>query len=525
MIRLLSITLLVCMGLGCAARQQVEALQTGNVEPAVSPEPSPPEPAQRLTHRSVADPPPLAGLKPVLWVALADHLGDAAAAAPLNLRAFAGSLTLRDATGEQRSGSSFVITWRSVPLARPLPLARRIAGPYASFESADRIATRWRALGVAVEVAHPNEWEVWAPEGSPVPEGLAVRDWQGTVTSTVEPVLQTPEGGRTLQGPVSIEASDGLLWGGGRFQGPFRLQRDAYGSWTLVEQVPVERYLEGVVPHEIGAGSPMAALQAQTVLARTWALANSHRFSIDGYHLCSDTQCQVYSDPRHAGAAVREAIEATQGKLLSLNGKPISAVYHATNGGVMAAGAEAWAMQPTTYLRPKPDGDEGWSSRYSLPLQKRQAVHALLADRSGAYGKQHPRFRWGRTLSGPTLRQALGAAADPLVSPLQLKVLERGASGRVLALQISGSSDAAPVILKLDAIRRTLRTLPSTLFVLEPQGAERWWVVGGGFGHGAGLSQAGAIDLAWRGWSVERILSHYYPGTVYGSLSTPVQSP
>ena len=144
---------------------------------------------------------------------------------------------------------------------------------------------------------------------------------------------------------------------------------------------------------------------------------------------------------------------------------------------------------------------------------------------SGAFGQQHPRFRWTRILSGPTLRQALGAAADPLVSPLQLKVLERGASGRVLALQISGSSDAAPVILKLDAIRRTLRTLPSTLFVLEPQGGEHWLLVGGGFGHGAGLSQAGAIDLAWRGWPVERILSHYYPGTVYGPLSTLVQSP
>jgi SpoIID/LytB domain protein len=289
--------------------------------------------------------------------------------------------------------------------------------------------------------------------------------------------------------------------------------------------VPLERYLEGVVPHEIGAASPMAALQAQTVLARTWALANSHRFSIDGYHLCSDTQCQVYSDPRHAGAAVREAIAATQGKLLSLNNQPISAVYHATNGGVMAAGPEAWAMQPTTYLRAKPDGDEGWSDRHPLPLQQRKAVEALLADRSGAFGQRHPRFRWTRTLSGPALRQALGAAADPLVSPLQLKVLERGASGRVLALQISGSSDAAPVILKLDAIRRTLRTLPSTLFVLEPQGAERWLVVGGGFGHGAGLSQAGAIDLAWRSWPVERILSHYYPGTVYGPLSTLVQSP
>ena len=128
---------------------------------------------------------------------------------------------------------------------------------------------------------------MWAPEGSPVPDGLVVRDWQGIVTSTVEPVLQTSAGGRPLQGPLLIEASDGLLWAGGRFEGPFRLQRDAYGSWTLVEQEPVERYLEGVVPHEIGAGSQMAALQAQTVLARTWALANSHRFSI----------CLLYTSP------------------------------------------------------------------------------------------------------------------------------------------------------------------------------------------------------------------------------------
>ena len=519
MIRLLTLTLLLCMGLGCRAREEVDALQPTETEPAVV------EQVQRATHPSVADPPPVEGPEPVLWVALGDHLGAAQTAAPLNLRAFAGSLSLRDATGEQGSGSGFVISWRSVPLDRPLPLARRIAGPYASFESADRVASRWRDLGISAEVAHPKEWEVWAPEGSPVPEGLAVRDWQGTVTSTVEPVLQTPEGGRPLQGPLLIEASDGLLWAGGRFEGPFRLQRDAYGSWTLVEQVPVERYLEGVVPHEIGAGSPMAALQAQTVLARTWALANSHRFSIDGYHLCSDTQCQVYSDPRHAGSAVREAIAATQGKLLSLNNQPISAVYHATNGGMMAAGPEAWAMQPSIYLRAKPDGDEGWRNRHPLPLQQRKVVEALLADRSGAYGQRHPRFRWTRTLSGPALRQALGAAADPLVSPLQLKVMERGASGRVLALQISGSSDVAPVILKLDAIRRTLRTLPSTLFVLEPQGAERWLVVGGGFGHGAGLSQAGAIDLAWRGWPVERILSHYYPGTVYGPLSTPAHSP
>ena len=159
MIRLLTLTLLLCMGLGCRAREEVDALQPTETEPAVV------EQVQRATHPSVADPPPVEGPEPVLWVALGDHLGAAQTAAPLNLRAFAGSLSLRDATGEQGSGSGFVISWRSVPLDRPLPLARRIAGPYASFESADRVASRWRDLGISAEVAYPKEWEVWAPEG------------------------------------------------------------------------------------------------------------------------------------------------------------------------------------------------------------------------------------------------------------------------------------------------------------------------------------------------------------------------
>ena len=146
MIRLLTLTLLICMGLGCRAREQVDALQPAVVEPV-----------QRVTHLAVDEPPPVDGPEPELWVALEDHLGATATAAPLNLRAFAGSLSLRDATGELGSDSGFVITWRSVALARPLKLARRIAGPYASFESADRVASRWGALGVAAVVAHPKD--------------------------------------------------------------------------------------------------------------------------------------------------------------------------------------------------------------------------------------------------------------------------------------------------------------------------------------------------------------------------------
>ena len=522
MTRWLAFSLLLWMAAGCRAQDVVAPA------PPPQPEPSPATAAKPVvqTHRRVAPPPALAADQPVLWVSLASHLGSAATAEPLELRSGGlAALTLRDRSGSEWSGASLRLRWREVPLPAPVAVARRVAGPFASFESAERVAKTWRAIGVAAEVAHPEDWEVWAPAQSPVPEGLAVRDWSSLLSSGVEPVLELAEGGVTLQGPIVLRAPDGLRWGQGLFQGPFRLQRDAYGSWTLVEQVPVERYLNGVVPHEIGAKSPAAALRAQAVLARTWALANSHRFRIDGYHLCSDTQCQVYSDPRQAGPEVRAAIAATAGNVLSWQGQPISAVYHASNGGVMAAGPEAWSMEPQPYLRAEPDGDASWRQRYSLPLSGRATVAALLADRDGAFGSRHPRFRWSRTLGAAEIRQSLGAAGAGLQEPLQLTVLERGRSGRVLALQVSGSGDGAPVVLKLDQIRRSLRRLPSTLFVIDALGSDRWQVNGGGFGHGVGLSQAGAIDLAWRGWTTERILGHYYPGAVYGSLTESVQSP
>ena len=524
MIRWMALSLLLWLTAGCSVRNATTAV--AEQAPA---RPSAAQPKPRsvpITHRSVAAPPLIRVENPVLWVSLAAHLGADAAAEPLLLQS-AGSqpLILRDASGAAWSAASLQLGWRQLPLEQPLELARQVAGPFASFESAERVALRWRALGVPAQVAHPNDWQVWAPVDAPVPKGLSVASWSSQLTATVEPVLETADGPVVLQGPLQLEAAAGMRWNGGVFRGPFRLQRDAYGSWTLVEQVAVERYLEGVVPHEIGAGSPAAALQVQTVLARTWALANSHRFRIDGYHLCSDTQCQVYSDPRQAGSAVLQAIAATSGQLLSWQRRPISAVYHASNGGVMAAGPEAWSMDPQPYLKVQVDGDAAWTRRHGLPLHDRAAVAALLADGDGAYGSYHPRFRWSRSLRGDQIRQALGASGRNLQDPLQLKVLERGASGRVLALQISGSTAVDPVVLRLDQIRRTLRTLPSTLFVVDSIGPQHWLVRGGGFGHGAGLSQAGAIDLARRGWTAERILSRYYPGTTYGPLFQSLGAP
>ena len=461
--------------------------------------------AESLTRLPVPKPPAVQGAKPVLWVSLAAHLGGQ----PLALEGASAPLQLVDARGERFSSRRVQLRWVAQALPEPIEIRRSVLGPFASFEAAEQVALAWRALDVPAEVAHPRDWEVWAPAAAPAPPGLAPRPLQQRLTQQRVLQFNSASGWRSLAGPVQIQAPGGLRFNGGVFSGPFRLQADAYGSWTLVEEVPLERYLQGVVPHEIGAGSPPAALAAQAVLARTWALRNRHRFAVDGYHLCSDTQCQVYSDPRTAGSAVRQAVSRTAGQVLAQNGEPIHAVYHASNGGVSADEDEAWPLPELSYLEPSLDLAGAAAQGLTLPLDA-QEVAALLARRSGVVGATHPLFRWRRQLDQASLRKGLGARAASLGSPLKPVVLERGPSGRVVRLAIEGPGGR--VVLERDAIRRTYRQLPSTLFVLAPSAAGSWSVVGGGFGHGAGLSQAGAIDLAARGWSVEQILNRYYPG-------------
>jgi SpoIID/LytB domain protein len=195
--------------------------------------------------------------------------------------------------------------------------------------------------------------------------------------------------------------------------------------------------------------------------------------------------------------ALRRAILASGGRVLAWQGQPIHAVYHASNGGVAAGFEESWDGAPLPYLRPQLDGPPSGTRPLALPLDQ-AAVTLLLGRSSGFYGFEHPSFRWQRVLDANALAAALGPGAPDLGLPSRIAVLERGATR---------------VVLRRDAIRRTIRQLPSTLFNVEALGPGRWRFVGGGYGHGAGLSQAGAIDLAARGWSMERILQHYYPGT------------
>ncbi len=136
------------------------------------------------------------------------------------------------------------------------------------------------------------------------------------------------------------------------FAGWINLQANAYVTYSLVNKVPLETYLRGVLPYEIGTSAPKASLEAQAVIARTYALRNLRRFAIDDYQLCADTHCQVYDGLNGVAKTTDQAIAATRGMVLTYNQELVDALYSSTTGVVTASFSDVWNSEDRPYLRP-----------------------------------------------------------------------------------------------------------------------------------------------------------------------------
>lgn len=245
----------------------------------------------------------------------------------------------------------------------------------------------------------------------------------------------------------------------------------------LVNLVPLEDYLLGVLPGEMPQGFPLEALKAQAVVARTFAVNRLNPRA--PYDLCASELCQVYLGLGAETARHREAVAATQGQVLSYGGRAISALYHADSGG-MTAGSEEVFGNALPYLRPRPDPyARGPKSAWRLRLTPEAASRALAS--------------LGRTPKGQ----------DPP------QVLERSPSGRAWRVRLLGVEVQGPEAGRL----LRLMGLPSALAEFEG-----WEAAGRGAGHGVGLSQWGAKGMAEAGYAYREILGHYFPGTFLSDL-------
>ncbi len=273
---------------------------------------------------------------------------------------------------------------------------------------------------------------------------------------------------------------------------------------TAINALPLEEYLLGVVPLEIGPRDPaeLAAVKAQAVAARTYTIAHLGGHREMGFDLYGSVEDQVYGGMLAERDQATRAIRETAGHILVHEGRPIRAFYHSTCGGRTAAVDEVLDRQPAPYLRSvsdrAPDGTDFCSTS--------------------------PRYRWTATFGPEELngrvREELGRKFGVQGSELgeleDLEVVERTESGRVRELAFHGSSFEL-VLSRLD-IRLALRDadgriLNSTRFEVtrSPDGLVE--LVGRGYGHGAGMCQWGAIGRARAGHSYDRILQVYYPGT------------
>ena len=272
---------------------------------------------------------------------------------------------------------------------------------------------------------------------------------------------------------------------------------------TSINLLPMEDYLLGVVPLEIGPRGPeeLAAIEAQAVAARTYAVAHIGGHAEMGFDLFGSVEDQAYGGMRAEREESTRAVRATAGRVLFYEGRPIRAFYHSTCGGRTAAVEEVLDRAPAPYLRSvsdqAPDGTD--------------------------YCAASPRYRWSvswtrqelDSVARRNLAAHFGVPVDDLGPVEELEVVQRTPSGRVRELAFRGLGMDL-VLSRLD-IRRALphaaRILNSTDFSIADHGDGLVELHGRGYGHGAGMCQWGAIGRARAGQAYEQILKAYYPGT------------
>lgn len=274
------------------------------------------------------------------------------------------------------------------------------------------------------------------------------------------------------------------------FLGDFPLHiRALDGQLLITVTMPIEKYVEGVLAAESGDFKQAESRKAMAVAIRTYALRFRSRHGAEGFDFCDTTHCQAMSwnavTPQIAAAAA-----ATRGESLSYNGSPAATFYHQNCGGAIAAASEMWPGHNEPYLA-------GHADPYCVV--------------GGA-------LKWESAISVAEINRALRAAGLTLPNGWNsIEIGSRTASGRAQKLILAGGNPpniAASASTFRFAVNRTLgwNKIRSDLYEIR-NGGGRVFFSGRGSGHGVGLCQAGAEEMAREGKSYRDILNFYYPGT------------
>lgn len=322
------------------------------------------------------------------------------------------------------------------------------------------------------------------------------------------------------------------------YHGAFELAKTNNGYFNLVNLIEVEDYLKGVVPNEMPVHFGLEALKAQSVSARNYVLSPRTKSS-PNYDVVDSVASQVYFGANTEKPLSNRAVEETEGIVALYNWELILAQYSSTAGGYTESYSNAFSdpsskefpSKEKPYLKAKPD------ILSQTPLNTEEAAAAYYKSRPDAYDIRSSYFRWTREWTADELKNALQSTlaaqsatgfvkpafkkGDTLDDLIELKVVRRGDSGKIIEMEVVTKSQTYKVFKEL-VVRRLItkdgKALPSANVVFDNEKDENGNLVavkayGGGFGHGVGMSQYGAGFMATElKLPFDKILKHYYTG-------------
>ncbi|MDD3050675.1 MAG: SpoIID/LytB domain-containing protein [Candidatus Cloacimonetes bacterium] len=278
----------------------------------------------------------------------------------------------------------------------------------------------------------------------------------------------------------------------------------------LINRLDFEEYLCGVVPNEIGTNSPEEAMKAQAVAARTIAVSNllSRKHPHSHYDLCASTHCQVYKGLYNQNSITKKSVRETSGEILLFNNKPAVAVYHSCCGGRTEDSSIVWGGSKIPYLTSKTDAKRDFisplntNSKAENWIKSNKSVNCKDNKESSSWEKKA--YSWTKTIQTKDIEEKLS-----IKGLKNITIQERGNSGRVIKMTVKHSRGTLTLTGEYK-IRSSLGNLPSGLFYIKSK--HPFQIVGKGSGHGVGMCQTGAINLAREKQNYKKILNHYYEG-------------
>lgn len=284
------------------------------------------------------------------------------------------------------------------------------------------------------------------------------------------------------QGDIQVLLTDGDT-AGMRVGGVVSLLRKGRGL-MVINELDLEDYVEGVVPHEMNAAWHPEALKGQAVLARTYALYQRMANPAREYDVMATVQDQVYRGRQGVDHRIKQAVEDTRGVILTYRNLPVLSAFFSTAAGFTEDAMAVWSKD--------------------LPY--------LKGGVDCPFDAASPHFQWRAAFKLQDLENGLRRQGFPVGTIATFAPLAYSRAGRVARIRVLHSE--GELILRGEDLRKAIgySLVPSTQFDIDAIGREVV-LVGRGAGHGVGLCQWGAKELAALGYPYQAILRYYFPGT------------